>query len=118
MVYPVLENDLNVVYYGDSDLLGQIASELALNPQSCFAQNVLAWYNSLYSEVPPLDSCDYQVRINQDLCECDPGDTVEDAVSALLAIVEGRTRRAATLIIRIACREALRGVTEGTSSEV
>lgn len=118
MPYPERELQKEVVYYGSSDLIGQIASELATNPEGCFAKNVCAWYDALYSAESEGERCSYQVEINQELCECDPGDTIEDAVDLLGAIVEGKTRRAASLTIRIACREALRNVTRNTSQGV
>lgn len=107
-----------LVFRGDSELLAQITSELTTCPESCFSQNVLAWYNSLYSELSSFEDCRYQVRINEELCECDLGDTTEDAVDALTAIVAGKPRRLAQVIIRVACRQALRKVVQSTSQTI
>jgi hypothetical protein len=107
-----------LVFRGDSELLAQVTQELTTCPGSCFTQNVLAWYNSLYSELSSFEDCRYQVEINQELCDCDLGDSTEDAVAALMAIVDGKPRRIAQVLIRVACREALRQVVSNTSQSV
>lgn len=116
--YPELECTGNIVYYGNSDLLGQIADELNRHPDSCFSKNVKAWYDAEYSASEENLSCSYQVEINQDLCQGEPGDTLEDGIDALLAIVRGQPRRLARASVRIICREANRRIIENTSQRV
>jgi hypothetical protein len=113
-----LEVPEGLVFRGDSELLAQITHELTNCPDSCFSQNILAWYNSLYSELSDFTDCRHQVEINQDLCECELGDTTEDAIDALVAIVEGKPRRVARVLIKVACREALRQVVQNTSQSI
>lgn len=108
-------------YYGSSDLLCQVADELRNRPDSCFAKNVLSWYNAEYSAASDLEACEYQVEINQELCEDaeDPTiETIEDIVDAIGSFALGKPRRVVRAAIRIACREALRRNIERTSSEV
>lgn len=88
-------------YYGDSDLLAQIASELQCNPNSCFAKNVVAWYNALYSAPESFDDCRYQI-------ETQKPSNLEDAIDLLQALVAGQNKRVAVVSIRVICREVQR----------
>lgn len=113
--------DESPTYYGRSDLLCQIADELRNRPDSCFAKNVVAWYNAEYSALSDLVACEYQVEINEALCpenENTTPETIEDIVDLIGAFTEGKTRRVAQAAIRIACREALRQNIERTSQNV
>lgn len=108
-------------YYGKSDILAQIADELRNRPNSCFARNVIAWYNAEYSALSDLEGCEYQVEINQELCEEDEGlvpDNIEDIVDLIGAFTQGKSRKVAQVAIRIACREARRRNIERTSQGV
>ena len=117
-----LEPQETVNYWGKSDLLAQIADELRNCPDSCFAQNVIAWYNAEYSALSSITDCSYQVRINEELCpECpdaEPPSTIEDVVDILVGFTQGRPRRVGRALLRIACREALRQQTTNTAPNV
>lgn len=107
-------------YYGNSDILAQIADELRNNPSSCFAENVRAWYNAEYSALSGVQECEYQIRINQELCEesGNPNvETIEDIVDAIGSFSQGKSRRVVRAAIRIACREARRRNIERTSQD-
>lgn len=116
--FPDSQNTGTIVYYGNSDLIGQIADELIRNPDSCFALNVLAWYDALYSATPPEQSCSYQVLIDQDKCETQQPSTVEDLVDILVSFTQGKSVRVARVALRVACREANRlvGVNNGAEN--
>lgn len=88
-------------YYGSSDLLAQIANELQCNPESCFAQNAMAWYNALYSASGSFDDCRYQIQTEKP-------SSLEDGIEFLQALVAGQTRRVASVSIRVICREVQR----------
>ena len=99
-------------YYGKSDLLAQISDELRNNPDSCFAQNVIAWYNAEYSALGEVEACEYQVAINEKLCPDDDDnpvpETLTDVIDIIGGFVEGKPRRVGRAAIRIICREATR----------
>lgn len=108
-------------YYGASDILCQITDELRNRPDSCFSQNLIAWYNAEYSALSDLEGCEYQVAINQNLCEdSEDGtpETVEDVIDVVFGFLEGKPRRVARAIIGIVCREIRRRNTIRTAPDV
>lgn len=106
-----LDKCKGVIYYGNSDFLGQIAEEITCNPESCLSKNLLSWYNVAYATEDRFDDCRYQIEINAALCEQDPPSTLEEIIDILVGFVSGNNRRIANAAIRIICREALRRVT-------
>jgi len=116
---PGQPNDIR--YHSDSDLLAQVADELQNRPESCFANNLNAWYDSAYAQQEENATCDYQVAINEELCpdgETEPPSTVEDIIDLIGAFAQGKTRRVVRVAIRIACREALKNNAIRTSQDV
>jgi len=76
--------DARLVYYGNSDLLGQIALELANRPNSCLSKNLVSWYNSLYNELSEFSDCRYQIEINEELCPDLSDSTIEEVFDLLI----------------------------------
>lgn len=115
---PGRSNDIE--YYGNSDLIAQIADELQNRPDSCFAENCLAWYNSLYSELSESVDCKYQEQIDGSQCEDSDNEpeTLTDVIDVLTGFVQGNGIRVARATLRIICREAQRQVIETRSSDV
>lgn len=113
-----LDNQDGLVYYGSSDLLAQIADTLQRCPDSCFAKNTLAYYNSLYSELSDPIDCSYQVEINQELCPKAVIESFDEGLGLLLDFVEGLPRRTANRVLRTLLNEAIRQVTLDSSQEV
>lgn len=108
-------------YYGNSDILAQIADELRNRPDSCFAKNVRAWYNAEYSALADLEGCEYQVEINQELCEVEENptaETLEDVIDIFVGFIENNPRRVARASIGIICREVRRRNIERTAPQV
>lgn len=106
-----IPGDRQIEYYGNSDLLAQIANELQVAPESCFSKNVLSWYNETYVSSNEFEDCRHQIEIRADLCEQEPPSTIEELVNIIVGFVSGNNRRIANAVIRIVCREALRQVT-------
>jgi hypothetical protein len=104
-----------LVYYGNSDLLAQIAEEITCNPTSCLSKNLLAWYDMAYANQFEFNDCKYQVEINQELCETKPPATLTDVIELISAFMSNKPRRIARAALRIICREALRRITETTA---
>lgn len=74
------KRDLN--YWGCSDFLGQLSDEIRNYPDSCFAQNAVAWYNTAYAEDEFRD-CRYQVAINEELCPLSNPESEEELLDLL-----------------------------------
>ena len=106
-----------IQYWGNSDLLAQVAYEIRNYPDRCFSKNVLAWYDSAYA-LPSGDvtDCSYQVEINTSLCPKEPPpSTLEEVVQILVDYSQGKNRRIAISALKIIFREARRQITEGTA---
>lgn len=105
-------------FYGQSDLLAQIADELRNNPESCFSLNVLSWYNSAYAQSTDFSSCIYQVDVDKQKCIDLYADslTVEPTIgSSLDFIVDTASavgRRDGRRLINNFCRLARRSLIE------
>lgn len=107
-----------LVYYGNSDLLAQIAEEITCNPSSCLSKNILAWYDMAYASQLDINNCSYQVEINQNLCEIQPPSTLTNVIDLISAFLSNKPRRVARAALRIICREALRKITERTAPSI
>lgn len=101
----------DLVYYGSSDLLAQICDELRNNPESCFARNVMAWYNEAYASLSDNSSCSYQVETDESLCNpnlISKPESIEELVNIMIDFVNGNSANLRRVIIGVACREARR----------
>lgn len=103
-----IDEQQGVVYYGNSDFLAQIADHIQRYPDSCLTINILAFYNSLYSELSDPTSCEYQVQINEELCPDPEFDNEGIIIDTLLDFLEGLPRRAARRAINRITRKVRR----------
>lgn len=62
-------------------MFAQVRYELEVNPNSCFARNIVAWYNSAYAEINVFDDCRYQVESKA----CEP-ETLEQLLEILMPL--------------------------------
>lgn len=106
-----------VQYWGNSDLLAQIAYEIRNYPDRCFSKNVLAWYDSAYAlSSDDVTDCSYQIEINTSLCPKEPPpSTLEEVIEILIDYSQGRNRRTAIAVLRIIFRETQRRIIEETA---
>jgi hypothetical protein len=112
--------DPNLEFWGNSDLLAQIADELRNHPDTCFSRNVIAWYTSAYAPlIDELTDCSYQIDINQSLCPVpQPPSSLEDVIKILLDYSQGKNRRIALSALRIIFRETTRLITEQKAGQI
>lgn len=103
-----IPNDGQYQSFGHSDFLNQVAWQVAHRPDSCLTKNLLSWYSSLYSELSTIDSCAYQVEINQELCEAQAPTDIESMVEIFQGFLSGRSDRVARALIGIVCRQVRR----------
>lgn len=118
--YQLEPPDPNLEYWGNSDLLAQIAYELRNAPTTCFSQNIFAWYNNAYA-LPDSEtnSCSYQIAINESLCpNPESPSTIADIIKVVVNFSQGKNRRIALVALRIIFREAQRQIIENTARTV
>lgn len=112
------------LYYGQSDLLGQITDELRDSPSSCFSRNVFAWYNSAYAPGNIDDTCVYQVDANKQLCIELYGDpeanqpSIGSSLDFLVDTAAALGRRDGRRLILNFCRLARRALIERKAPRV
>lgn len=102
----------DAVWYGNADILAQIADELRNNPHGCMAVNLLAWYNAVYTALSESADCSYQVKINTKLCSTKTPTSVTDSVDIVSAYVLPMDGRTARVVIQVMTRELLRRNTQ------
>lgn len=114
----------DISYFGNSDLIGQITDQLRNCPDSCFSQNVFAWYNASYEALTNSEDCSYQVNADRQLCADlygEPGEgdiTVGEAFDFIVSTAVAVGRRDGRRLLLNFCRLARRALIEQTSQTV
>lgn len=94
-----LDKPLGLIYYGNSDFLAQICDHVTRYPDSCLAKNLIAFYNSLYSELFNQIDCSYQVQINQNLCPRSASSSEAEIINSINMLIAGIERQQAEQLI-------------------
>lgn len=113
-----LDKPLGLIYYGNSDFLAQICDHVTRYPDSCLAKNLIAFYNSLYSELFNQVDCSYQVQINENLCQRSGSSSEAEILNSINMLTAGMERQQAEQLIDRIYFSVHRNITETKSETV